>query len=87
MTSTYKIREAAPENLSSIRDILVTTWHATYDHIDGPDAVTRITNLWHAVDVLRSQLNQPHSCSLVATDASGLAALIYQKQLCAGRGS
>jgi ribosomal protein S18 acetylase RimI-like enzyme len=71
MTSFYGIRAATPDDLPAIRGVLVTTWHATYDHIDGPDAVTRTTDVWHAVDALRSQLHQPDSCFLVGTMSGG----------------
>jgi ribosomal protein S18 acetylase RimI-like enzyme len=65
------IRRAALADLPAIRDVLVTTWHATYDHIDGPEAVTRITDAWHALPVLEHQLNQPRSCFLLAATAGG----------------
>jgi ribosomal protein S18 acetylase RimI-like enzyme len=68
---TIEIRPATLADLPAIRDVLVTTWHATYDHIDGPEAVTRITDVWHALDVLRPQIEQPGSCFLVATTAAG----------------
>ena len=71
MTAAYDIRAATPEDLVAIREVLVTTWHATYDHVDGSEAVTRITDVWHALDVLRRQLDQPASCCLVSTTAAG----------------
>jgi GNAT superfamily N-acetyltransferase len=67
----YHIRPAAVADLAAVRDVLVTTWHDTYDAIDGPEAVTRITDLWHSVAVLNAQLtNSRHQPSvfLVATE-------------------
>jgi ribosomal protein S18 acetylase RimI-like enzyme len=68
---TDEIRPATLADLPAIREVLVTTWHATYDPIDGPEAVTRITDVWHAPDALRAQLNQPDSCFLVAETVNG----------------
>ncbi len=65
------IRPATPADLPAIRDCLVATWHATYDHIDGPEAVTRVTDVWHAVDVLARQLDQPGYCFQLAETATG----------------
>jgi ribosomal protein S18 acetylase RimI-like enzyme len=68
---TITIRPATLADIPAIRDCLVTTWHATYDHIDGPEAVTRITNVWHAAAVPQRQLNQPGSCFLLAQTTEG----------------
>jgi ribosomal protein S18 acetylase RimI-like enzyme len=69
MTTT--IRPATLADIPAIRDVLVATWHATYDHIDGPEAVTRITDVWHAVEVLQRQVDQPGSCFLLAETDRG----------------
>ena len=37
---------------TSVRDLLVETWHDTYDAIYGVERVTEITNEWHALDAL-----------------------------------
>jgi ribosomal protein S18 acetylase RimI-like enzyme len=68
---TITIRPVTLADIPAVRNVLVTTWHATYDHIDGPEAVTRITGVWHAVEVLQRQLNQPGSCYLLAETETG----------------
>jgi ribosomal protein S18 acetylase RimI-like enzyme len=68
---TFTIRPATVDDVPAIRNVLVTTWHATYDHIDGVEAVTRTTDVWHALHVLENQVNQPGSCCLLAETASG----------------
>jgi ribosomal protein S18 acetylase RimI-like enzyme len=68
---TIIIRPATLADIPAIRDVLVTTWHATYDHIDGPEAVTRISDVWHAPDLLQRQVDQPGSCFLLAETETG----------------
>ncbi len=46
------IRPAAQADLPAIRDLLVETWHATYDAIYGPAKVAEITGVWHSVEAL-----------------------------------
>ena len=66
MTAEFAIRTATRADVPAIKHVLATTWHATYDAIDGPEAVARITDVWHAESVLEGQLDQPGSCFLVA---------------------
>ncbi len=60
------IRHALPSDLAAIRDCLVETWHSTYDQIYGIEEVTRITDSWHAINVLQSQLQKAGNVCLVA---------------------
>jgi ribosomal protein S18 acetylase RimI-like enzyme len=60
------IRAAVKDDLADVRACLVETWHATYDAIYGADEVTRITDSWHAVAVLRGQLADSTNTFLVA---------------------
>jgi ribosomal protein S18 acetylase RimI-like enzyme len=68
---TITIRSASRADIPAIRAVLVTTWHATYDHIDGPEAVTRITDVWHAPDLLQRPVGQPGSSFLLAATDTG----------------
>jgi ribosomal protein S18 acetylase RimI-like enzyme len=65
------IRPATALDLASVRDLLVATWHATYDAIYGPDEVTRITDDWHSLENLAKGLTKPAHLFLVAADQSG----------------
>ncbi|WP_293861873.1 GNAT family N-acetyltransferase [uncultured Alsobacter sp.] len=60
------IREAAPADIPAVRRVLVDTWHATYDHLFGPERVTAITDDWHAEDRLRQAIGRPGHRFLVA---------------------
>jgi GNAT superfamily N-acetyltransferase len=70
---TLTIRGAGEEDLASVRACLIETWHATYDAIYGLDEVTRITNSWHAIPVLRRQLADTANTFLVADYAGTIA--------------
>jgi ribosomal protein S18 acetylase RimI-like enzyme len=67
LSQQYDIRPATADDLTAVRAVLVTTWHDTYDAIDGPEAVTRITNIWHSIAALQTQLAKPGISFLVAT--------------------
>jgi GNAT superfamily N-acetyltransferase len=62
------IRLCAGSDISAVRDLLVRTWHNTYDGIYGADRVTEITDKWHSVQNLSRQVRQPLSAFLVAED-------------------
>lgn len=62
-----KIRRAATPDLDSVRELLVETWHATYDSIYGRDRVKRITDTWHSIEALKARLDNPRNCFLVAS--------------------
>jgi ribosomal protein S18 acetylase RimI-like enzyme len=60
------IRDAVIADLAAVRSCLVETWHATYDIIYGADEVTRITDSWRSMPVLRRQLADAEHTFLVA---------------------
>jgi N-acetylglutamate synthase-like GNAT family acetyltransferase len=65
------IRPARREELASVRDLLVETWHDTYDAIHGVERVTEITNEWHALERLARELERETHAFLVAEAADG----------------
>lgn len=65
------IRAAEANDLPAIRDVLVRTWHATYDSILGPAVVTDVTARWHAPEVLQRQW----SAAAAGTDTAFLVAM------------
>jgi ribosomal protein S18 acetylase RimI-like enzyme len=69
---TLTVRCCEPRDLSQVRELLVRTWHATYDAIYGPAKVTEITDRWHAIDQLQRQLRAPLSLFLVAEEGGSL---------------
>lgn len=63
---SVSIRPAGEADLPAVRDLLVRTWHDTYDAIYGAEKVTEITERWHSVANLRRQIGLPLSLFLVA---------------------
>ncbi|MBV9978207.1 MAG: GNAT family N-acetyltransferase [Hyphomicrobiales bacterium] len=68
---SFLIRPARHDELASIRDLLVETWHDTYDAIYGAERVTAITNEWHALDRLVRALGRQSHAFLVAEASDG----------------
>ena len=72
MTSDVLIRPATARDLEQVREILVETWHDTYDALIGHDRVTEITGQWHTPELLAKQLQTPGVSFLVAAHESEL---------------
>jgi len=71
------VRTVTLRDIDAVRDLLVATWHDTYDAIYGVERVHDITDQWHSVAALKSRLDQPHSEFLVADDGSSLAGVAF----------
>jgi ribosomal protein S18 acetylase RimI-like enzyme len=71
------IRTAGPRDLPAIRDLLVETWHATYDGIYGAAKVTEITNDWHSLRSLKARLEKPNAEFVVADDGTEIAGIAF----------
>jgi hypothetical protein len=68
-----RIREVEPGDIPAVRDVLVATWHATYDPILGVQKFTEITNSWHSPANLAARAG--------SVDGAGIDALILEKVL------
>lgn len=71
------IRSAGERDLTAIRELLVTTWHATYDGIYGEEQVVEITNEWHSIASLKARLLRPNSEFLVADDGNRIGGMAF----------
>ena len=71
------VRTASERDLPAVRDLLVETWHATYDAIYGPERVTAITDDWHSLPSLKRRLDRPNAEFLVADDGKQLGGMAY----------
>ncbi len=78
------IRTASERDLQAVRDLLVETWHATYDAIYGRERVTDITDDWHSLSALKRRLDQPGGEFLVADDGRQLGGMAYASADAAG---
>ncbi len=71
------VRTASERDLKAVRDLLVETWHATYDAIYGRQRVTAITDDWHSLLSLKRRLDQPNAEFLVADDGKRIGGMSY----------
>jgi hypothetical protein len=78
--SAMTIRLAEPGDLAAIRDLLVETWHDTYDALIGPAKVTEITDRWHSLENLARQLALPETSFLVAEQAGDIVGACLRRR-------
>lgn len=65
------VRSASESDLQAVHELLVETWHASYDDILGLEIVTDVTSQWHSLEVLQKNLRKPYSEFVVADDGKG----------------
>lgn len=65
------VRSASESDLQAVHELLLESWHATYDDILGREMVTEVTSQWHSVAVLQKNLRKPYSEFVVADDGEG----------------
>lgn len=66
------VRSASEADLPAVHDLLVATWHATFDDILGREIVDGVTERWHSIERLKTNLRKPYSEFLVADNGSGI---------------
>jgi ribosomal protein S18 acetylase RimI-like enzyme len=71
------VRTASERDIEAIRELLVETWHQTYDDIYGPARVTEITDDWHSLLSLTARLTAPGSEFLVADDGKTIGGVAF----------
>lgn len=71
------VRTAGERDLEAVRDLLIETWHATYDAIYGVERVNEITGEWHSIAALKARLTRPNSEFLVADDGKRLGGMAF----------
>jgi ribosomal protein S18 acetylase RimI-like enzyme len=74
------IRSATKEDLSAVHQLLVETWHATYDDVYGAEKVNEITARHHSFDALKKQLAKPYSEFIIADDGADILGMAYASQ-------
>lgn len=71
------IRTASKRDLPAIRDLLVETWHETFDSILGKDVVTRCAEEWGSDATLIAKMETPNSEYILADTGSSLCGIAY----------
>jgi ribosomal protein S18 acetylase RimI-like enzyme len=59
VASSRVIRSVEPPDLEAVRVVLVDAWHDTYDATLGVERVTEITDSWHAIEALATEIGRP----------------------------
>ncbi|PWJ79485.1 ribosomal protein S18 acetylase RimI-like enzyme [Pseudaminobacter salicylatoxidans] len=71
------VRSAGERDLAAIHELLVETWHATYDVIYGRERVNEITGEWHSIPALKARLTRPNSEFVVVDDGERICAMAF----------
>lgn len=71
------IRTASKRDLPAIRDLLVETWHATFDSILGEAVVNRCAEDWASDETLIAKMETPRSEYIIADTGKALAGIAY----------
>lgn len=65
------VRSASEADLKAVHELLVSTWHATFDDILGRETVNAVTGRWHSIAALKVNLKKPYSEFIVADNGEG----------------
>ena len=76
----FFVRTASERDLPFVQEILVETWHATYDEIYGVEKVNEITSQWHSLENLSEQRIRPNSEFLVADNGEIVGGMAFATQ-------
>lgn len=68
--ASRRIRPVEARDLEAVREVLVETWHYTYDAIMGAARVSEITDSWHSIANLRGEIDRP-ACAFLLVEAEG----------------
>jgi ribosomal protein S18 acetylase RimI-like enzyme len=74
------LRTATKDDIPAVRELLVETWHSTFDDVFGVETVNAITDKWHSVEALKKQLSKPYSEFVLADDGSDLHGMAFASQ-------
>ncbi|EEY04484.1 GNAT family N-acetyltransferase [Brucella neotomae] len=65
------VRSASEADLEAVHELLVSTWHATFDDLLGRETVNAVTGRWHSPAALKANLKKPYSEFIVADNGEG----------------
>lgn len=71
------VRTVSDRDIETVRDLLVATWHDTYDTIYGVERVNEITDNWHSIASLKARLQRPQAEFLVADDGKTIGGMAF----------
>lgn len=74
------IRTASKDDINAIHDLLIETWHKTFDELIGREEVDRKIAHDYTPDMLKKLLSRPASEYVVADDGETLHGAAYAAQ-------
>ncbi|WP_343314303.1 GNAT family N-acetyltransferase [Brucella sp. BE17] len=82
------VRSATEADLKAVHELLVSTWHASFDDILGREMVNAVTAQWHSLAALKANLKKPYSEFVVADNGEGgIDGMAFASQSEAGKAS
>jgi ribosomal protein S18 acetylase RimI-like enzyme len=79
------VRSAAASDLPAVRELLVESWHATFDGIYGAEKVNEIIGSWHSLPALKARLESLNGEFVVADDGGGVAGMAFASAAADGK--
>ncbi|WP_159953290.1 GNAT family N-acetyltransferase [Rhizobium sp. 18065] len=73
----YFVRTAGEADIQSLRSLLETTFHATYDAVYGPAKVKELIDSWHSPAALKARVNQKGGEFLVADNGKRIGGMAF----------
>lgn len=81
------VRHATHADIAAVRNVLVETWHATYDKTMGAQKVADISSRWHSIDQLSNELTmaleRPDEHAFLVAEIEGVIAATASASLSA----
>ncbi|MGH6763225.1 MAG: GNAT family N-acetyltransferase [Phyllobacterium sp.] len=74
------IRTATKDDLAAVRNLLIETWHSTFDASLGANKVKAMTERLHSPDALKKLLSKPYSEFILADDGDDILGMAFADQ-------
>lgn len=71
----YFVRTASERDVDAIRDLLVETWHATYDALHGVEKIRALVAQWHTPQAIRANILKKGGEFLVADNGKKIGGM------------
>ncbi|MEW7006911.1 MULTISPECIES: GNAT family N-acetyltransferase [unclassified Lentilitoribacter] len=75
----FFVRTASIRDAEKVQQLLVETWHATYDAIHGADFVDEICQTWHSVENIKTNIDARDGEYVVADSGDEIGGMAFVK--------
>ncbi len=73
----FFVRTAGEQDVQAIRELLVETWHATYDGFYGEAKVNELIAAWHTPAAIKASIGKRDGEFLVADDGRRIGGIAF----------